>query len=414
MTIGTSLFHGQTLRTLSRAGDEIASLQARISSGENDPRASADPVRALRLSAAEDQMRALDRFSVNLERAGARLDQADTVLKEGADILRRVSDLAVWAASDTVTRDERVSIASEVAELRDSLMGIANTRDDTGRALFGGHAALGDAFTREAGAITYRGDGGQSRLRVSESMTLPTGLSGQDVFGAEPGVPNGGVFGAIDGFLGSLARTGPEPVDGVTSERVMTLRPALTRAPAEWSMTLAGPAGEATVSFAMADGALPSAVSAINAASARTGITATLDADGGALILSGAGSIGVSQVSAKPAPEGSLIGVRDAAGAEHAIVAADRTRGGAIEALRAATDQLIDARTRIGAMSASAERQEGVIDSRKVMMDKAVSGLKDVDLADALTRLKQALTERDASQQAYVKITQRNLFDYLR
>ncbi|MFD0857534.1 flagellar hook-associated protein FlgL [Roseovarius aquimarinus] len=414
MTIGTSLFHALTTRGLSRAGDEIASLQGQISSGKNDPRPSADPVRALRLSAAQEQGEALSRFGTNLERAGARLDQADVVLDEGAAILRRLTDLAIRASSDTVTDNERGSIAAEAVQLRESLIGIANSRDDTGRALFGGYATQGDPFEEGPGGVVYRGDGGSPELQVSESIRMATGLSGQEVFGAAPDETGAGVFGAIDDFIANLGFRGDKPRASVSAADQLALAPALGRAPSDWQMTIEGPAGSARIAFTATAGALPGAVAAINAASAETGVSAALDPQTGTLVLSGAGGITVSDIAVAPAPEGPLMRATGPDGTQSDLVAPGQTRGAMIDMLRGATDHLIDARTRIGAMSASAELQSGVIDARKLMMDEATSQLQDLDLADALTRLKRALTERDAGQQAYVKITQKSLFDYMR
>ena len=55
MTIGTSMFSQLNAQAFSRMGAEIADLQEQISSGKNDPRASADPVRSARLSVAREQ-----------------------------------------------------------------------------------------------------------------------------------------------------------------------------------------------------------------------------------------------------------------------------------------------------------------------------------------------------------------------
>jgi flagellar hook-associated protein 3 FlgL len=115
-----------------------------------------------------------------------------------------------------------------------------------------------------------------------------------------------------------------------------------------------------------------------------------------------------------PAQRGTLMQVRDGAGGGTQIVASDQTRAAAIDRVQAATDHLIDQRTRLGALSANAARQAEVIDNRKLSMEKAVSGLEDLDLADALTRLQQALLTRDAAQQTYARITQQSLFDFLR
>ncbi|ARE84673.1 Flagellar hook-associated protein 3 [Roseovarius sp. EC-HK134] len=412
MSIGTSFFHNVTTRNLSQVNERISDLQGQISSGVNDPRPSADPVRALRLSAAKEQQEALDRYSNNLERAGARLDQADTVLSEAGNVMRRVGELALRAASDTATATERDSIGTEVRALRDSLLGLANARDESGRALFGGYGTQSDPFRDGPGGVVYQGDGGQSRLQVSESLSLPTGLSGDAVFAI--GSEGGDVFAVIDDFLASLGTASSAPRASVTGAGQLDLDLTLSRAPAAWSMTLEGPLGSTTIPFVAAEGAMSGAVEAINAQTAATGISAALDPETGGLMLTAQGDVKVSNIARAPDTGGVLMVARDAEGGTQALVPFARTRDAVIDRLRGASEHLIDQRTQLGALSADAARQSDVIDNRKLAMSQAVSGLEDLDLANALTRLQQSMLTRDATQQAYVRITQQSLFDFLR
>lgn len=411
MTLSTSLFHTLNARSLSDISDRISSLQGEISSGKNDPRASVDPVRALRLSAMNEQNDALDRFSTNLERVQSRLDQADVVLKEATNVQRRIRDLALRATSDTVTAGARQSIGVEVSQLRQSLLGLANSRDETGQALFGGFQTRSDPFVEGPGGVSYRGDGGQIRLQVSESFSLPNGVSGADIFGEEAGST---VFDVIDDFMAVLAVEGEFPSDSVTSTGTMLVQPALTRDPGTWSMTLQGPAGEAAISFEAATGSVSGAIDAINAQTARTGVSATRDPETGGIVLAAGGEITVSAVTPSTATSRVAMQVTTDEDQSKSIVSPDQTRSAVIARLEAATDGIVDQRTRIGMLSANAMAQSEVIDNRKVMMTEATAQLEDLDLAAAVTKLQQSMLTRDAAQQTYVKITQKSLFDYIR
>jgi flagellar hook-associated protein 3 FlgL len=409
--ISTSLFHTLNTRSLSDVTERIAGLQGEISSGKNDPRASADPVRALRLSAVNEQTDALDRFSTNIERVQSRLDQADIVLKEATNVQRRIRDLALRAASDTATSEERKSIGIEVTQLRQSLLGLANSRDETGQALFGGFQTREDPFVEGPRGVSYRGDGGQILLQVSESLSLPSGVSGGDIFGGEAGAT---IFDAIDDFLATLGGDGSFPSDEATSQGTMLLRPTPTRDPGTWSMTLSGPAGEVALSFDMAEGSVSGAVDAINAQTALTGVSALRDPDTGGIRLSANGQIGIADVTSSAVRTGPLMQVTPDQGLPRTVVSADQTRNAVIARLQTASDAIVDQRTRVGALSATASAHAEVIDTRKVMMAEATVQLEDLDLAAALTKLQQSLLSRDAAQQSYVKITQKSLFDYLR
>jgi flagellar hook-associated protein 3 FlgL len=47
-------------------------------------------------------------------------------------------------------------------------------------------------------------------------------------------------------------------------------------------------------------------------------------------------------------------------------------------------------------------------------VDQAVSGLEELDVAAAVTRLQSLLATQEAAQQTYVRIAGQSLFDYLR
>lgn len=411
--ISTAMFHQSTSRDLSSLNEKIASLQGQIATGRNDPRASVDPVRALRLNAVHEQSGMLDRFASNLDRVQQRLDQADLNLKEGANTMRRISELALRAANATATTSERATIATEVQELRAQLLGLANARDSTGQALFGGFVTRDDPFRNGPTGVTYHGDAGQPRLQVSETMTLATGLNGALVFNSVGAARDGNIFDTIDRFIATL-RTDPSSITATAQGNgQLTLTPQMGRDFAQWSLQISGPDGQADVTFALADGALSAAVDAVNAQTARTGVSASSDPQTGAIVLSAAGPITVARIVGAD-PAALAMGVMDETGTRRNLVAADRTENAVLGQLQDSATHLIEQRTQIGALSANAKVQADVVAGRKLSLDQAVANLGDLDMTAALTRLQQHMLNRDATLQSYAKITQQNLFDYMR
>ncbi len=400
--ISTAQFHQKTANTMSGLNDRIADLQSQISSGKVDPRASADPLRALRLSAADDQAGQLNRFAANLGYAEQRLDQADIVLGESVTSLQRINELALRSMNATATASERATIATEMRALRDQLLGFANARDTTGQPLFGGYRAAGDPFEQGPDGLRYRGDAGQLRLQVSESMTMPTGLSGDAVFA--------GVFDAIDDFIAGLGRDPSKEMAQVTAQDQLRLDIPLTRASESWTLAVTGPAGTANIRFDLADGAVTEALTAINAQTLTTGVSASLDPQSGEILLTANGPLRLAIVDG---PD-KAIGLRDQTGTARDLVAAGRLESAGLARLGDAAIHLTDQRTKLGALSASARAQADVISGRQVALDRAIANLGDLDMAAALTRLQQQMLNRSAMLQSYAKITQTNLFDYLR
>ena len=70
--------------------------------------------------------------------------------------------------------------------------------------------------------------------------------------------------------------------------------------------------------------------------------------------------------------------------------------------------------TIIGSQINRANLQHEVNDSRLKLMEEDISNLEDADIAKLVTDLQSKLVSRNAAQQAFVKISQDSLFNYLR
>lgn len=411
MTPGTSLFHALNTQAFGRLDTRIADLQTRISEGTNDPRPSADLGRAVRLSAGEEQRTLLSRFSGAIDRAAERLAMTDTTLGEIGAVTQRLGEIALRAASDTTPVTERLSLGTELASLRQSLVDLGNSRDSAGRPLFSGYRAGVDPFVEGPEGVAYQGDGGKHRLRVSESARVATGLNGAEVFMS---IPDGtgakrDLFGMIDDLSRVLAAEPAGLSERAAGEGALIVTPALGRAAERWSMTIEGPGGSLPVSVDLVAGALGPAMEAINAGTAQTGVVATLDEAGTGLILSAAGPVALGALSVDPARGGVLA---EAGGTR--LVAEGRGADALVTGLRNAADHIADRRAEVGGLAAAVERQGALVTRRETELAGVMAGLEDLDVVEAVTRLQEMMLTRQVSQQTYVKIGQSSLFDWLR
>ena len=68
----------------------------------------------------------------------------------------------------------------------------------------------------------------------------------------------------------------------------------------------------------------------------------------------------------------------------------------------------------VGAQINKVDSQTLVLAERKITVDEKISEIGDADLTELVTQLKSMILNRDAAQQAFVKIGQQSLFDFLR
>lgn len=418
MTLGDALFARLAIKGFADIGGRIGGLQARVASGVNDPRASADPARAIELSALRDIRARLGTQDGIGRTAADRLALTDQTLAGVSDNLRQLKEITLRAANDTLTSEAHAALRTEAVTIRSALLAAANSGDMTGRPLFAG-AAPGPAFAdtgTEGGGVVYRGDDQAPVAQVGDAMRIATGLPGSQVFGT--GADS--VFALVDDTIAALS----EPMLSARSEARVPGPARLdlerTRAATTLEITLTGPAGAARVTLDLRLDAPLGPVDAINAVSAETGITASPAADGRGIVLAAAGAVALSGQTGGPAARPALslgaAAMPDGApaGPATALRPGQATADALIDRASGAVEQMATMRAAAGSLAEAVDRQLEATAARRLTVDQAVAGIEDLDVAATLTRLQTLLLTQQTSQQTFVKITGQSLFSYLR
>lgn len=414
MTIGDALFARLAIRGFGKLTAEIGAMQSRIASGVNDPRPSADPARAVELSALRDVRARLETRSAVARDSADRLALTDQALAGLSEDVRSLKQIALRAANDALSPEAYGALRTEAVTLRATLLATANSVDSAGRPLFSG-TAPGPAFEQTAAGVVYRGDAANSVAALGDGLILPTGISGAQVFGEG----DQSLFKLVDDLILGLTEPMLSARGQVTSKGQGRLDLVRGRADTAIEVTLTGPQGSARVMLDLRLEAPGSPVDAINAHTARTGISAVLDANGSSIRLSSNGPFSLSQLTGGP-PDYPVLGLGnvDDSGAPAGPVVRLRPSRLTTEAVIAATDRMVDcmanSRAAAGSLGAAVDRQKDALTQQRLVVDQAVSGLGDLDVAATLTRLQSLLLSEQAAQQTYVKISSQSLFNYLR
>ncbi|MFM2302391.1 MAG: hypothetical protein RLZZ84_2127 [Pseudomonadota bacterium] len=176
----TSAFYERSLTDLTALRKQAEETQAEMSSGQRLQRSSDDPVAASRLRslARADTLDKVDEAAAN--RATSDLTLTDDALSQFATVVTRIQELATQAASSTLSDAQRKGIGAEVTQLQENLVALANARDSSGHALFGGESAA-DAYTLDAaGNATYAGTAAAGALSLGNGQSVTRGLTGPD------------------------------------------------------------------------------------------------------------------------------------------------------------------------------------------------------------------------------------------
>ena len=427
MTISSKLFATQMLDQFKVIEERLQNLQTQISTGSRIPQASDQPLDAVKLSARKEIETRIDRYQGNIVKANDRLTLVDSTLETAGNLATRLSELSVAMNTDTITDSERSAAVIEVDQMRETLLGLANSTDSSGDALFGGFSTEQNPFLqRNDGTVMYRGDGGEHSLSASENIKLPTSINGANVFmQIEDGADIKSIFEIMSSFSNALGTKNSFTQEYSTTSVSTGIKLKLhaNREPQNWSFKLTGPDGVATISASINSDSVSELATAIT--NSGVGVTATASNTGvlslAATSNSASGEIKLSDISI----EGYLIAQRDPKNYID-VLAADGTTvvaklsdtiqglGAQASGLKALVSSIGLSRTTAGARLNNAESQQEVLVQRSISIKSEIGKLRDADIETLITELQSILVTRDAARQTYSTVNNQTLFDFLR
>jgi len=360
MRISSAQWFRQSLGSLLEQQSAAARTQEQLATGKRILKPSDDPVasaRALDLSRAIDRM---DQYTRNSTQVENRLNLQESALDSSLDVLQRVRELTVQANSGTQSDDSRAALATEIEQLRGSLLQQVNGKDGNGHYLFGGYSEdQAPYMTLGRHALPALQDAGGNR------------------------VP--GVLLANGALVPARLDAGGQPVQDTSLD------------PADYAPVAQGQRQVSIgTSASVADGDPALSVFQRGDGAARQDILASVQAIADALRKPV-----VANGAAVPA------GSQDSAALASSLSAA-------LDRLDADIGHVSDMRTGIGARLSQLDVQQDIQADSTVQLKDTLSGLQDVDYAEAVSRLNQQLTGLQAAQQVFSKVQGLSLFDYLR
>jgi flagellar hook-associated protein 3 FlgL len=163
---GTSAFYSRAAQQMSTLLAQAQTMQAQISTGTRLPSASDDPLAAgqLRTLQRADSLAAVG--TNNAASATNDLNAVDTTLSSFTDLINQAKQLAQQAANGTLSTSQRQAVGATMLQIHDQMVSLANTKDASGNALFGGSTS-GNAYTvNPSGQAVYTGSGSPQTLPV--------------------------------------------------------------------------------------------------------------------------------------------------------------------------------------------------------------------------------------------------------
>ena len=207
MKISTSFLFDRATQRMSTIQNKLATTQAQMAVGKQILSPSAAPDQAAAIQRLKGEVQRQESHMRTLDVALRRYTAEETALSASSDLLIRMKELGIQAANDTLSPADRKAIGVEMKALRDQLLSLGNTRDDSGNYLFSGTRVNTPAFAEDAnGKVVYLGDQTQTRIPAGVERTVQFTRAGTDVFSrvVREGGQAVGFFDAIDQMIDGM------------------------------------------------------------------------------------------------------------------------------------------------------------------------------------------------------------------
>lgn len=398
LRLSTNGMHQQSLAAMLAQQANVSRSQLELTTQKKLITAADDPsgmAQAQRLDHAISTLDQQDKDAALLEH---RLRSQDQALADVGTQLDRARELTVQASNDTLSTSDRQSIADELRQIREAIIAIGNRDDGTGHQLFAGSRDAVIPFTQDAnGNVTYVGDDGQNRVEVAPNLKVSDTDAGSNLFlrirtGDGVSVATAASSNTGSGVLGSSAVTNSSAWNGQS----------------------------VTIKFTAADSyqILDSGGNALATGTYVPG--STISGAGIQMTISGAPAVGDSFTLGKSPNQDIFTTLDKLADALEAPVTTDAQQAARRNAINSALgdistaqDHFLLSRSQTGSRLAALDDATDTRSAYGVSLETTLSNLRDVDPAEAASKLSLQQIALEAAQKTMLAVQSRSLFDLM-
>jgi flagellar hook-associated protein 3 FlgL len=406
MRISTHQFFQRGVSAVTDITQQTQSVQQQISSGERLQSAADDPAAATRIIKLEAELDVGEQYSRNMDLAENRLQLIESSVTSIETAIQRVRELVVQAGGGSLTNADRNKISVEISERVKEIADLVNTRDRDNSHIFGGFDVDAPPFVETTDGYAYQGDEGVRLVQIASSSYIAISEPGNALFDDIP-VANNHIE----------ASAAPANVSGATVSRADITDQAAYDAvyPEDYTITFGdinnvAPAGPNYSIIRRSDGALVQASTAYDP-------VVGVEFNGFSVGLDGSPVQGDQFVVRSSNTDNMLATVQGIANniarfsdsAERAAFIAD-----SLNNLDGIQETLLQGRARVGARLNTLDTTRNTLEASRLSNQEILSDIRDLDYAEAVSRLSFLSFVLEASQQSLVRVSGLSLFNFLR
>ena len=400
MRMSTVQIFNQGVNSLLDRQADVTKTQEQLASGKRIMNASEDPAGTARTLDITSQLARIDAYQRNTVAVQSSLNLEESALDSVVNDLQRARELTIQANNASMTAQDRRAIAVELSAILESIIAAGNTQDASGEYIFAGFQSETRPFTQTSSGATYNGDDGQRFMQVSANVQIAATNSGSDVF-MSAAAGNG----SFD-YRGSVNNTGTATVTSTSAAAnyvpetyTLAFIQANPTDPVTYTVT-GDTSGQVATGTYTEDGA-------ITFANGEIRLKGT-PANGDTFTIS---SVPRQDIFTTIKDLQSVLASTSDTTASRIRVHNEASRG--LINIDNALEKILTVQADVGTRMRRAEMQTDTNEAFNYQLQETLSGLQDLDYAEAISRLNIQMLALQAAQQTFAKTQQMSLFNYL-
>lgn len=395
--ISTSVMAQASVSSMLAQQTAIAKTQSQITSGQRMQTAGDDPVAWSQTMGLSDFAAGISNYQGNITMATAQLNQESSTLSSVSSLLSSANQLAIEANSPTLNTQDRQNIASSLTQIKQQLLGYANTQDSNGNYIFAGSASGSAPFSQSGNTVTYNGDQTDRLIAIGQGRTVAQGDSGDSVF---MGAPSGN---------GTFVATANSANSGTAVLMSTGVNNASQWDGAQYTLSFSG--GNYQVTDA-SNNVVSSGAYTANSAIQFRGVSVTLS---GTPTNGDSFSVGPSQPKDVFSSLQDLIdAVQSPRTTSAQATASQNAIYNAQLSLSNGSDRITNVTASVGSRLDTVNAASASLTQQSTDTQQALASLSGTDMAAAASQLSLQTTVLQASQLAFAKVQGLSLFNYIK
>jgi flagellar hook-associated protein 3 FlgL len=208
------IYYSTLLAAVAEDRQQVSTALQQVATGRRVNSPSDDPIAAANLVANLAESANIDQFTRSVSGVQGSLQTADSALNSVVNSLTQSIALGTEGANGTLSADNRQTLATQVDNLQQEILGLANTTYQ-GEYVFAGTSVKTQAFAADSSSpsgVTYNGNNNANQIQVGLAQSVTANKPGSQIFNGA----GADVFQALHDLASALRSNGD--IAGATAE----------------------------------------------------------------------------------------------------------------------------------------------------------------------------------------------------